>query len=194
MTMRYLLLALLAACSPALPAQPLASAAPSGSPVAVLPSLLPSAPASPLSPEQEELRMAALVNQERFVRQLPKLRYNLDLARIARDYSARMIRDDFFDHADRDGLTVGARLKQAGQTFQKVGENLAVAPTVEIAQQKFLDSATHRGVMLFESFVEIGIGIQPIQPGQRFTEGGASEPLPAGDLVITQIYRLPKSE
>lgn len=135
--------------------------------------------------------MADLVNQERIKHGVAPLRYSLDLARVAERYSQRMIEENFFEHTDPQGDTVGDRLRDAGLTFQTVGENIGYGRSMEAIQRGFLASATHRAVMLDARWTEMGLGIEKVDEGESFT--GEGEQILVGSYVITQIYRLPKS-
>ncbi len=61
-----------------------------------------------------ERRIHELVNAQRRQRNLAALRFDEQLATIARAHSADMARRNFFDHTNPDGLDPSARVKRAG--------------------------------------------------------------------------------
>lgn len=135
--------------------------------------------------EELELQMVELVNRDRADpanmpetngRALP-LRWNDKLAAVARAHSLDMLNRGYFAHQDPQGGTVATRVEAAGMTWQSVGENIAIHPSVDSAETAFMNeprlSRNHRGNILDPNYTEIGIGI---------TQG------PDGRLYITQDF------
>src|SRR3712207_369045 len=54
--------------------------------------------------EADERRIFDLINRERERKGLDNLEWDSDLARMARNFSQRMGRENFFSHEDRDGM------------------------------------------------------------------------------------------
>ena len=71
--------------------------------------------------DDDEHRIFELVNTERHKKRLNDLTWDTNLARMARAYSQKMARENFFDHADLSGKTVVDRAKDARiKNWQKI--------------------------------------------------------------------------
>jgi uncharacterized protein YkwD len=132
-----------------------------------------------------ERLMWALVNRERLDpansaetggRAQP-LQWNEKLAAVARAHSRDMIEQRYFDHVDRQGRTLAARINAAGIPWRGLGENIALNGTVPGAEAAFMNEPrfqnNHRGNILNANYTEVGIGIVPG---------------PNGSLYITQDF------
>lgn len=108
--------------------------------------------------ESAEQRMFELVNQERVVAGLPPLQWDPELVPVARAHSQEMFQEGYFAHESPITGSPFDRLTAAGVTYSAAGENLALAPTVDIAHQGLMDSPGHRANILESSFGRIGIG------------------------------------
>lgn len=92
----------------------------------------------------------------------PPLQWNPRLANAAADHVRAMADQQFFDHRDPEGRTVGHRVSVTGYRWQQVGENLAAGhDTVEDAVRGWLLSTTHCEVMIDATFTEFGIARMP---------------------------------
>jgi len=92
----------------------------------------------------------------------PPLQWNPRLANAAAHHVRAMAEQQFFDHRDLDGRTVGHRVSVTGYRWQQVGENLAAGhDTVEDAVRGWLLSTTHCEVMIDATFTEFGIARMP---------------------------------
>ncbi len=109
--------------------------------------------------EEMEMQMIDMVNKERVSRGIPPLVYDPTLRQIARDHSADMFRNGYFAHYDLQGKDVADRALAAGIDYRVIGENLAYAPSLELAQQGLMNSPGHRANILSEDYHRIGIGI-----------------------------------
>lgn len=107
--------------------------------------------------ESEEI-MVNLVNQERVKGGLSALILDENLRAIARGYSADMFRRGYFAHYSTEGKSVADRLLEAEIDFLVVGENLAYAPTVQLAHQGLINSEGHRANILSKEYSKVGIG------------------------------------
>jgi uncharacterized protein YkwD len=118
-----------------------------------------------------ERQMWALVNHERLDpetsvetggRALP-LRWNENLAAVARAHSRDMLEQGFFDHVDPDGRTLSTRLSEGGIPWQAAGENIAIYTTVPGAEAAFMNEPrfqrNHRANILNANYTDVGIGI-----------------------------------
>jgi uncharacterized protein YkwD len=132
-----------------------------------------------------ERQMWALVNHERLDREasaetggraLP-LRWNENLAAVARAHSRDMLEQGFFDHVDPDGRTLSTRINEAGIPWRAAGENIAIYTTVPGAEGAFMNEPrfqrNHRANILNANYTDVGIGI---------VKG------PDGSLYITQDF------
>lgn len=103
--------------------------------------------------------MFDLVNQERVGRGVLALVFDARLADVARAHSADMLKRGYFSHYSPEGLTVADRCLNAGIDFLVVGENLAFAPSVELAHKGLMNSEGHRANILSTDYGKIGIGV-----------------------------------
>jgi len=106
-----------------------------------------------------ENAMVALVNKERLNMGLWALVFDPRLAAIARSYSEDMFKRGYFSHYSPEGLTVANRALNAGVDFLVIGENLAYAPSVELAHQGLMNSEGHKANILSQDYGKIGIGV-----------------------------------
>lgn len=109
--------------------------------------------------EQLEKQMIELVNKERTSRGLKALVYNSQLTDIARGHSSDMFKRGYFSHYSPEGETVANRANKHQIEYFTIGENLAYAPTLELAHQGLMDSPGHRANILSEDYAKIGIGV-----------------------------------
>jgi uncharacterized protein YkwD len=124
--------------------------------------------------EQMEAATRSLVNAERKKRGLQPLKHNEALSKIARSYSRRMSKEDFFSHYDPAGKSVSDRVKSAKISYRMVGENLAmnynVPDPIRTAVKGWLESPGHRENMLRKDFSETGLGIWKEGKTYHFTQ------------------------
>lgn len=106
-----------------------------------------------------ENAMIDLVNNERVSRGFKALVFDRKLREIARAHSADMFLRGYFSHYSPEGLTVADRAAKVGVDFLVIGENLAYAPTLELAHQGLMNSPGHRANILSEDYGRIGIGV-----------------------------------
>ncbi len=108
--------------------------------------------------QKSEEAMVTLVNRERVKRGLAALKLDENLRAVARGYSADMFRRGYFAHYSPEGESVADRLLEAEIDFLVVGENLAYAPSVELAHQGLMNSEGHRANILSKEYSRVGIG------------------------------------
>lgn len=125
--------------------------------------------------EQAEKAMLQLVNKERTSRGIKPLVMDEALTTLARSYSTDMFRRGYFSHYTPEGLSPFDRMERADITFQAAGENLALAPSTELAMDGLMNSPGHKANILSEQFGRIGIGamqggIYGIMYTQEFTD------------------------
>lgn len=105
--------------------------------------------------EEEMLR---LVNAERTAQGLPPLVMDEGLRAVAREHARDMFARGYFSHYSPEGLSPFDRLQSAGIRYLAAGENLALAPTVEVAHEGLMNSPGHRRNILSPDFLRVGIG------------------------------------
>lgn len=109
--------------------------------------------------EAAETRMLILVNNERTSRGLKPLKLNEKARDVARAHSVDMFARGYFSHVDPDGHDPFQRMEAAGISFQSAGENLALAPTLDMAHNGLMNSPGHRANILSKDFDTVGIGV-----------------------------------
>ncbi|MCA1816527.1 MAG: CvpA family protein [Acidobacteria bacterium] len=106
-----------------------------------------------------EAQMLVLVNQERTSRGLRPLAPDPELTEVARKHSADMFARGYFAHVNPEGQNPFDRMAAAGVKFRAAGENLALAPTLQIAHAGLMNSPGHRANILHPAFGRVGIGV-----------------------------------
>lgn len=109
--------------------------------------------------ELSESTMVSLVNKERVDRGLKRLIVDDKLRSIARFFSQDMLKRGYFSHYSPEGETVADRALAQEVDFLVIGENLAYAPTVELAHKGLMNSEGHRANILSTDYQRIGIGV-----------------------------------
>ena len=106
-----------------------------------------------------EAQMLVLINKERQQRGLQPLKADPELTAVARAHSRDMFQRGYFAHVDPDGKDPFDRIKAAHVSFLTAGENLALAPTLQLAHTGLMNSPGHRANILHPAFGRVGIGI-----------------------------------
>lgn len=109
--------------------------------------------------ENSENAMLILVNDERARNGLSPLKKDYTIRDVARSHSIDMAKNGYFSHIDLAGLSPADRMTNGGVTYWLAGENIALAPTYELAEIGFMNSPKHRDNILDPKFGRIGIGI-----------------------------------
>ena len=120
---------------------------------------LPYTVAAPQPRPELEARMLELVNGERVAAGLRPLAPDPELTQVARQHSADMFARGYFAHATPEGRDPFERMREANVRFLTAGENLALAPTLQIAHTGLMNSPGHRANILQRDFGRVGIGI-----------------------------------
>lgn len=123
--------------------------------------------------DNAEIEVFNLVNREREKKNLPVLKWNSDLARLARTYSQKMADVNFFSHFDTDGAGVAERARAMSiKNWRKIGENLFESigsrNFTPVAIQMWMKSADHRRNILDDQFTTSGIGIAQSRDGKIY--------------------------
>ncbi len=106
-----------------------------------------------------EKQMFDLVNEERVNAGVAPLVWDERLVPIARAHSEEMFKLKYFSHQSPVNGSPFDRLKAAGITYTRAGENLAYAQSVTIAHRGLMQSAGHRENILRPEFTRIAIGV-----------------------------------
>ncbi len=107
----------------------------------------------------DEDAMIILVNKERSSRGIGILTFDSKLRDTARSHSGDMFKRGYFSHFTPEGATVVDRADKFSVSYAVIGENLAFAPTLELAHNGLMNSPGHRANILSPDFKKIGIGI-----------------------------------
>jgi uncharacterized protein YkwD len=131
------------------------------------------AAAEPSSAAADEYRIFSLINQQRTMMSLAPFEWDDQLAAIARNYSAQMAREGFFDHTDRNGEAVNDRADRAGvDRWRRIGENLFMCGGIRdfsnMAVEQWMRSPGHRNNILDRRFNATGIGIARARNGRIY--------------------------
>ena len=121
-----------------------------------------------------ELQMFQMVNQERVKAGLKPLVWDTRLRDLGRSHSQDMFARGYFSHYTPEGESPFDRMNNADITYNYAGENLALAPSTELAMQGLMNSPGHRANILNPNFGRIGIGaidggIYGVMFSQEFT-------------------------
>ncbi|MDQ3043327.1 MAG: CvpA family protein [Acidobacteriota bacterium] len=128
---------------------------------------------APPRPELEAA-MLELINRERLAAGLAPLAPDPEMTEVARLHSADMFARSYFSHNTPEGKTPFDRMRNRNVRYRTAGENLALAPTLQIAHTGLMNSPGHRANILQSRFGRVGIGI--LDGGRR-------------GLMVTQNFR-----
>ena len=106
-----------------------------------------------------EKQMLELVNQERVKAGLQPLEADPEMTEVARKHSSDMFARGYFAHDTPEGLSPFDRMHAANVRFATAGENLALAPTIQVAHTGLMNSPGHRENILRSQFGRVGIGV-----------------------------------
>ena len=127
-------------------------------------------PPKPFQPTPGEIKVFELTNQERKNKELPPLKLNPALSKIARAHSENMAKQGKMDHVlDEKGPF--DRIRAAGYKFMKAGENVAFGEEeamVPMIMKAWMESKAHAANILLPEFTEIGVGLAKDKTGQIY--------------------------
>jgi uncharacterized protein YkwD len=120
-----------------------------------------------------------LLNRERSIRGLRKLRADGKLRSAATGHAGDMVAKHYFDHTSKSGASFVARIKRTGWTRSRrswtVGENIGYGSgslaTPREMVRSWMHSAGHRQNILARQFKMIGVGVAN---GAPTGDGGAT--------------------
>lgn|GEM_PF-1271976 len=116
------------------------------------------------TPSKDERDVFIFVNYYRKKRGLGELAWSNSLGKMARAYSKRMGKEDFFDHYDSEGKSVVDRAEVSKiRDWKKIGENLFFSEgyvnSATLAVKGWLNSPPHRHNMFDAEWTHTGIGM-----------------------------------
>ena len=115
--------------------------------------------ASPRIDPDAEAQMLVLLNRARTENGLEPVVMDPTIRDVARAYSVTMFQQGYFAHLGQDGSSPFDRMRAGGVNFRAAGENLALAPTVQVAHDGLMNSPGHRANILNGRYRRIGIGV-----------------------------------
>ncbi|MDQ1002299.1 uncharacterized protein YkwD [Neobacillus niacini] len=115
---------------------------------------------SPTLKEGLEYQMFDLTNATRVNHQLPILTWDDHVRETAREHSADMAENDYFDHKNLQGQSPFDRMKEDAVAFHTAGENLAYGQLSSIfAHEGLMNSIGHRENILRQDYEYLGVGV-----------------------------------
>lgn len=119
---------------------------------------------------KDEQALLELLNKERVKKELPPLRPNPLLFKVARGHSANMARQQKMEH-ELDGKNPGQRILAAGYDYGRATENIATAdgpvPLARVVSD-WMKSKIHRDNLLDTKISETGLGIAKNEKGEVY--------------------------
>lgn len=109
--------------------------------------------------KEAEHEMLVLINKERKEQGVANVAFDERLAQVGRDHCEDMFKRGYFSHYNPEGLSPFDRMINAVITFNFAGENLALAPDVNLAMQGLMNSPGHRENILSSNFGKLGVGV-----------------------------------
>jgi uncharacterized YkwD family protein len=108
-----------------------------------------------------ERNMLNLVNNERSKNNLPLLKNDPELTRIARIKAQDMVDNNYFSHYSPTYGSPFDMMDAFNIEYLYAGENIAANSSVNQAHNALMNSSGHRKNILSPNFTHIGIGIKP---------------------------------
>ncbi|WP_326160857.1 CAP domain-containing protein [Neobacillus niacini] len=116
--------------------------------------------ASPTLKEGFEYQMFDLTNASRVNHQLSVLTWDDHVRETAREHSADMATNNYFDHKNLQGQSPFDRMKEDSVRFHTAGENLAYGQLSSIfAHEGLMNSLGHRENILRQDYEYLGVGV-----------------------------------
>jgi len=119
----------------------------------------------------DEQNMLKQVNQARSENGLAPLRSDPQLQQVALAHSQEMLELGYFAHISPLHGSPTDRMDAAHIAYSSAGENIAYAPTVDVAERGLMRSPGHRANILSSDYTRVGIGVVVTPFGMRmFTQ------------------------
>jgi uncharacterized protein YkwD len=106
-----------------------------------------------------QAQMFADLNRERVSRGIPALTSSAILTKVAQSHCIDMFKRGYFSHYTPEGLSPFDRMAQVDINFNYAGENLALAPSEDLAMKGLMQSPGHKENILSNNFRQIGVGV-----------------------------------
>lgn len=108
---------------------------------------------------EAEQEMFRAVNTQREKAGAQQLVFDDTLRDVALSHSRDMFERGYFSHYTPEGFSPFDRMEKFGIEFNFAGENLALAPSTELAMQGLMNSPGHRKNILSPNFNKLGVGV-----------------------------------
>lgn len=120
-----------------------------------------------------EHRAFQLINEKRAAQNLALLKWNDDVAKVARLHSQDMAEYKFLSHEGTDGSMVDDRADRIGLSrWRSIGENIAYnrgyAQPIEFAVERWMQSPKHKQNLLGANWQESAVGIAVTADGTYY--------------------------
>ena len=112
-----------------------------------------------VSDPKNEKAMFDLVNKERKKRGLSLFVKDDQLKKVGRGHCLDMFERGYFSHNSPEGNTPFDRMDMDEIKYKAAGENLAYAPSVDIAHEGLMNSPGHKENILRPEFGTLGVGV-----------------------------------
>ncbi|MEX2555084.1 MAG: CAP domain-containing protein [Actinomycetota bacterium] len=99
----------------------------------------------------QESDFVSRINAERSARGIPTLAMKSDLAAVARDWAEHM--------AAAGSISHDPNLADKVSGWTALGDNVGKGPTVSSIHKAFMESETHRHIILDTDFNQVGVGV-----------------------------------
>ncbi|HCN83199.1 MAG TPA: hypothetical protein DIT07_06185 [Sphingobacteriaceae bacterium] len=106
-----------------------------------------------------EAEMLIMVNKERAKAGLKPVVADPELTEVARKHSKDMFARGYFSHYSPEKASLFDRMREGNISYSMAGENLALAPTLQMAHKGLMESPGHRANIMRPGFGRLGIGI-----------------------------------
>jgi uncharacterized protein YkwD len=111
-------------------------------------------------PSDTVVEVMSMINAQRLAHGCAPLQYDEKLAQAAERESRDMATKHFYSHTEPDGTTPGIRVKEAGYTYQMIGENIDVnTDSPQDAVTAWLNSPGHLANILTCAFKQTWIAV-----------------------------------
>ena len=101
-----------------------------------------------------EREFAEKINQERERRDIPRVRLDPELSRVAQRHSYEMQSDQRLYHTPEETL------RRRVTRWEILGENVGVGGSVDSLHRAFMESDEHRQIILYRDFNYVGVGVR----------------------------------
>jgi len=121
-----------------------------------------------IAADEAERHLFALINKARATAGLPALKFDPDLARVARAHSTDMLIHDYFAHISPTTGSPSDRVAKAGIDVDRLSENIGTSGSPEEVHQGLMRSPGHRAAILDRQSTRVGVGVAVPPAGQHY--------------------------